>query len=872
MNKKILILSFVTLILITGIKAQVSSGFSETYNRSSSNRSGIALGGIGSGSVELRKNGQFYNWSIMNNWPVFTGDPLVVRTFPHNSDDDSFLFFLVRYQVEGETPKLKLLQINDGLSEAALESITYYFPWLSTVEKIEYNGTFPFVTLNFSDREMPFDIQMQSYSPFIPHDIKNSSLPGIFFDFKIISHSSKPVKVLLVGTLRNLSGYDTTEKFFTADSYYSEGFHGFSMESNGMDTTASSWGQMGLFSSSPNCSYYLGWEHKHPYYEKLLLSEKFENIDDTESRNSNKKGKKTANTSGNKDQRCFSSLGFNAELSKGDTLNANVIFAWNFPNLYGALNEESKLINDDYSLDYRLTKIQGHYYNNFFNSAFQVASYLDENQESLYGKTKEFLDNFYDTDIEPFVLNQINSQFNTFITSSTLTKSGKFAIREGLTPSQPWGPNGTIDVTLYGSASTIALFPELQKNLMRIHKCLQSPKGEINHGLSSDLEQTLNGTAGVYHRVDLVPNYIQLVLRDFFWTGDQNYLREMWPSVVKGIDYILTERDADKNLMPDMEGIMCSYDNFPMYGLASYIQSQWLAAMKLTSEAALIMKDQKTYALTLDILEKGTALMNQKLWNGSYYSLSNDYSGSRGEDKGILTDQIIGQWVAHQTGMGYLFPKENVSKSLETIISKSYFTNFGLRNCTWPQYPDLFPIQDSDLWVDQANTCWSGVELGFASLLLYEGKTTDALNVIKTVDDRYRKAGLYWDHQEFGGHYYRPLSAWSIINGYLGLGIKNGNYIFNPRIEKDNFKIFFSFGNGTARYRKDKEQVSIEILTGIMKIKSLTVPVQQISSKNPVVYLNGTKVKTKKILQNENWVLTFMEEVNLGMNSVVSIK
>ncbi|MDX2430862.1 MAG: hypothetical protein QNK35_08010, partial [Bacteroides sp.] len=45
-------------------------GIHESFMRSDRVRSGIAIGGIGTGSVELRKDGQFYNWSIMNNWPL----------------------------------------------------------------------------------------------------------------------------------------------------------------------------------------------------------------------------------------------------------------------------------------------------------------------------------------------------------------------------------------------------------------------------------------------------------------------------------------------------------------------------------------------------------------------------------------------------------------------------------------------------------------------------------------------------------------------------------------------------------------------------------------------------------------------------------
>ena len=103
----------------------------ETYSSSQRVRSGIALGGLGTGSVELRKNGQFRNWTIMNNFPFGAGPVFTIPTFPRDDWQDSLMFFLIRYQVEGEDPKIKLLQINDGLSQGAMDSIEYYFPWMT---------------------------------------------------------------------------------------------------------------------------------------------------------------------------------------------------------------------------------------------------------------------------------------------------------------------------------------------------------------------------------------------------------------------------------------------------------------------------------------------------------------------------------------------------------------------------------------------------------------------------------------------------------------------------------------------------------------------------------------------------------------------
>ncbi len=783
-------------------------GIHESFSRADRVRSGIAIGGIGAGSIELRKDGQFYNWSIMNNWPLGTGDPFEIKSHPGNDGDQSLFFFLVRYQVEGEQAQMKLLQLNNSLSEGGLQSIDYYYPWLSAVEKIGYSASFPETRLTFSDSEMPFDIEMDAFSPFIPGDVKNSSLPGAFFNFKIVPTGERPVKVFLVASLRNLVGYDMIDKYFITRPHEGEGFKGFTMTCGGMEPEHSSAGEMGILSLSDQSSYYLGWEHKHPYYEKLLVSDRFEDINDTEGRNREIDGKLVGrNQYGSNDQRCFSSIGVDHLLKPGEPFSHSFVLSWNFPNAYGGVNAGTPLLGDqDYVLDVKPGRELGHYYNNFFTSSIQVGSYMADHREELTRASLDFRNDFYNSSLPAFVLNQVNSQFNTFITSSIFTEKGTFAIREGMTPEKPWGPFGTIDVSLYGSSSIIALFPELQLSMMHAHRRLQSNNGEIHHGLQADVDLEHNGTFGVFDRIDLVPNYIQLVLRDFFWTGHLEYLEAMWPSVVSGINYILSMRDADGDMMPDMEGIMCSYDNFPMYGLASYIQSQWLAAMASVSKAAEVMGDKQTKKLSDEILEKGTRLMDDKLWNGKYFMLSNDYMGERGEDQGVLTDQLVGQWMAYQSGLGSLLEPEKIHSALQQVMDYSYIEGFGLRNCTWPATPDLFPIQESNLWVDQANTCWTGVELAFASLLLYEGMVDEAEKVIKTVDERYRKAGLYWDHQEFGGHYYRPMSAWTILHGYLGLGINNGSYSFSPKMDQQAYTLFFAHGNGTAHYDKGRGQ------------------------------------------------------------------
>ena len=852
----------------------------ETYAASSRVRSGIAMGGIGTGSIEIRKDGNFYNWSIFNNYPLGTGPIFSLSEMPNKSTDQSFLFFLVRYQVEGEKPQLKLLQLNNSLQEGGLEGIIYYYPWMSGVDKIQYSARFPFSNFIFSDAEMPFDVEMEAFSPFIPHDVKNSSLPGAYFNFKIKSKIAKKVDVMLLGTLRNLVGYDKITKAFESKLINDKDYKFFIHSVSGIDEKHDTYGQMGMGAvGGDEVSYYLGWEHKHPYYEKLLVENKLANIDDTKNRNFKIEGKIIGRLSGSdNDQRCFSSIAISKSLNANSEFSSTFFVNWNFPNRYGSVNEKDKKTladreKQDYAVGQKQTKIIGHYYSNSFENIESLAAYFANKNISLSNQSHQFVNDMYSSDLDQFVLDQVNSQLNTFITSSTFTKSGQYGIREGLTASKSWGPNSTSDVALYGSPMIIALFPELQKSMMRTHAKLQTKEGEINHGLGYDLDYNQNGTWGVYERVDLVPDYIQMVLRDYLWSNDKQFIKEMWPSVVKGIDYILIKRDTNGDQMPDMNGIMCSYDNFPMYGLASYIQSQWIVALRMAAVVAGDMGDKTLAKKYAEIATKGSKLMETKLWNGSYYNLSNDYTGNKGIDNGCLTDQLIGQWVADNAGMGYIFDKNNVQKSLKSILDKSFMDNSFLRNCSWPATPDLFPIHTSDLWVDQANTPWTGVELAFASFLIYENMVEDGLKVIKGVDDRYRKAGLYFDHQEFGGHYFRPMAAWSIMNAFLGFSANRGQLNFNPKLVKDNFTLFFATTDGTALYEKTANSVSIEVKTGEMKFSKMTLGNSGISSKKPQILIDNKKVKNIKATFNDSTIsISSTKDIVLNEGSVIVIK
>ncbi len=830
--------------------------FKTVMTREQRPRSGMALGGLGTGSFELRQDGLFYNWSIFNNEPLALGAPLSMKQL-------SLLFFVVRYQERGGTPQLRMLQIEPSHDAASLEGHQFHYilPWLNGVDRIDYDASFPFCRLKFQEDNMPFTVEMTAWSPFIPHDAKNSALPVAFFDFTIKAKGNKTVDVMIMTSLRNAVGYDVQERTYATRHLDRPGHRIAEMTCEGMDPTHSSFGSMALSACEPDSSYYLGWEHLHPYYETVLRNKTLPNIDDTDGRNSTDKttGKRQAMA------RLFSTVGASEVLSaKNKQLRRSFAFTWCFPNRW-AQAPHNAWSKPPAAGDH----IAGHYYSNFFNSAAEVADYAIANRGDLYERTLRFHKASQASSLPAYVNDQINSQLNTFITSSWFTKDGHFGIVEGLDPERSYAGLSTMDVMMYGGVATAALFPELDRKMLLAYARFQAPKGSVAHSIARNLRELPAGeTDG--HRVDLPGQFVYLSLRAYFSSGDRAFLDQIWPAAKKAIEYVLRERDKNGDGLPDMEGVMCSYDNFPMYGISSFVAAQWLAALALAVKAARVMSDDEACQRYTAIYEQGRIIFEQRLWNGRYYRLCNDEGGAKGiVDEGCMTDQLLGQWAAHLAGLGHLFDPKHIRRALQHVMKVNYHPEQGVRNCSWPKDGYLHDV-DKDVWVDQANTCWTGTELALAGLLIQEGLFDEGMTVIRNVDDRYRRWGMYWDHQEFGGHYYRPMSAWGIVAAALGFSDSDGCVTFDPQTPERPSNLLWVTADGYGHYKLTATSATVRVLSGCLKMRQLRIRPPNAKTKAWKLRING---QTIDLIRKQGFLTAaFSEDLCVAAGAEITLR
>jgi hypothetical protein len=229
------------------------------------------------------------------------------------------------------------------------------------------------------------------------------------------------------------------------------------------------------------------------------------------------------------------------------------------------------------------------------------------------------------------------------------------------------------------------------------------------------------------------------------------------------------------------------------FGPNPQMQFWYFGALKACYYMALAMND-KAFAEKCDqVFSKGSAWVDQHLFNGEYYEHKitapktfqfldmNDTTVQVPKfqlGSGCLVDQLVGQYMAHICGLGYLAKKENVQTALKTVMKYNYKESFdysfnnmrsyvmnneaGLIMASWPKGRLKVPFP----YFAESMT---GFEYAAAIGMLYEGQTEAGLKCITSIRSRFdgEKRNPF-DEPECGHHYARAMASWSAILALSG--------------------------------------------------------------------------------------------------------
>jgi len=166
------------------------------------------------------------------------------------------------------------------------------------------------------------------------------------------------------------------------------------------------------------------------------------------------------------------------------------------------------------------------------------------------------------------------------------------------------------------------------------------------------------------------------VYRDWHLSGDDAWLRRLWPKVKKALEYAWVHWDADRDGV--MEGIQHNTYDIEFHGPNTMMGSFYLGALRAGEEMARYLGDMAAAEHYRAVYESGRARMEVLLFNGEYYRqlVDQDPALKYQYGEGCLSDQMIGQWFAHLVGLGYLFEPEHVRSAIAAVFRHNWRTDF----------------------------------------------------------------------------------------------------------------------------------------------------------------------------------------------------
>ncbi len=509
------------------------------------------------------------------------------------------------------------------------------------------------------------------------------------------------------------------------------------------------------------------------------------------------------------------------DVPAGGSVEVPFLLAWRYPNKYSAPPDAN----------YGAPRtMMGNYYTTLWPDATAVIHDAAANFSTIQKRTESFRKTFYDSTLPYWMLDCITSQ------AATIRHVGVvFQIANG----EPYGwegSNGCCQPTcthVWGYEQTLAhLFPDLERGMRRIDfKCQQQPDGGVHN-------RTICPTPG--HPTAEPPftdghsSCILKAYREALNSPDDSFFKEYWPHIKRAVEYLIG-RDAAGG-QPDgvLEDVQWNTYDEALHGVTTFMSGYYLAALRAGEEWAKRMGDTKTADRFHAIFLKGQENLVKRCWNGEYFQQDlPNYMNMDGEvGPGCMCDQLIGQWWAHQLGLGYILPKEKVQSALRSIFKYNWLpdiTGFhqsprvfcadgdkGMLIACWPKGGRPASV------MRYSDEVWTGTEYQVAGHMIYEGMLNEAYAIIKGARDRYDgipKPPIGrnpWNEIECGGHYARAMSSWSILTGISGYEYDGTtkSLRFTPRITPENFKSFFAGPEGWGSLEQQRKSASMQTTGG----------------------------------------------------------
>lgn len=168
-------------------------------------------------------------------------------------------------------------------------------------------------------------------------------------------------------------------------------------------------------------------------------------------------------------------------------------------------------------------------------------------------------------------------------------------------------------------------------------KLLDSVSNSVNGNGRIIHEMSTNGAVFNKGNINEVPQFASLIWEVYQWNGDIEFLKTYFPTIKKGLHWLMTEKDADKNLFPDGFGMMEIHGlNSEMIDVAAYTQRAFEDASKIAIE----LKDEALAKEYKQISKRIKKKINTEFWSEEFESYA-DFIGTDAQALALIEDAII---------------------------------------------------------------------------------------------------------------------------------------------------------------------------------------------------------------------------------------
>ncbi len=871
------------------------------------------IGGIGTGNITLGGRGDLRDWEIFNR--------------PGKGKQPNLTFFAIYARAFRGLPVAKILERKlqppytgwMGIPRQTLSGAARF-------NEVEFRGEYPFAWLDFRDNQIPVSIKLEAYNPMIPLDPDNSGIPVAIFNWTISNSKADRIEVAICFSMQNPIGTDGKDfgsslvKNGVNEFIDNNKIRGLLFSSNYLKPDDIKFGTIAMMTTEKNVnvqtSWYRGgwWDNAHIFWD-----------DFAEDGTITDKRERVVSPENNTD---VASIIVKLELEPNETKTIPFYLTWHFPQRENYWNSEPEVHN----------KKVKNYYATKFKDAVAVAKYVVDNLAFLETNSRLFHKTLFESTLPNYVIDAVSSQSSILKTNTVMRiEDGQFFGFEGLTDDAGCCPMNCTHVWNYAQTPAF-LFPSLERSAREtdfLHNTFDNgympfrtlvPLGNYRWQFKPCADGQMGAIVRAY--------------REWKISGDTEWLKKIWIKVKKSLEFAWNgvgeipgdlKWQKDKLLLPwdgnkdgVMEGEQHNTYDIEFYGPNTMTGSLYLAALKAASEMAAALGDKKASDEYRKLFEKGSKKYDQLLWNGKYYvqdiyveaglqvpeelktpeeqstcdSTCQCKSSPGGKKralegspvpkyqygKGCLSDQLLGQFEAFVTDLGYVMDRSHVNQALKSIFNfnfKEKLDNFsnvqrvyalndeaGLLLCNWPEgeRPRL-PFVYSD-------EVWTGIEYQVAASLIYAGHTDEGLTIVKALRDRHD--GLRrnpWDEFECGHHYARAMASWAVLlalSGYHYDGVEH-SVSFAPVISLDDFQVFWSCGTGWGNFSIDRKSIKLVVLFGEIALKNFCVVFDQ-KPKIETVSVNGKSAKYKSAFENGYFKIHFDKPMVIKSGAELNIK